>query len=495
MPNKQTLKEVLSPQVAFLVGLAITLVLSLVGLTHQTHAESSMDTYTDNAGGQQQMRIVKASGKNRPAIVYVHGGGWAVDGGTFNPAAQNEAAKQGYTSFRIKYRLMPGGVYEQLQDVLRAIQHVKKNASKYGINPNKIAIMGDSAGGSLTVRAAATGKSGAAAAVGLSAPTNAFRDLFNSWRGFADGMFHSRCIGEYFPPFTMDVINFFNGESGDTLRKLGSGQALSAAESSALLTQSLKLADIVITDLPSTVDKLDKAANDFGVSAKATDGNGNEVSIGSNTSTGTDKPSQSDVKAKLSNLNTSDLEKIGTAIYQFNRTAQNIQNNQATSDDVLQTLSVIKQGIDDIVGAQNSISQEKANAGKNTQQLSDLQPDQPLVTKDPSSTTATSTSSASVSINPQQISASKIAQCIDDFIQMSPALFASPRTPPTLLVNYTTDELVNPQDAYQMRDKLRSMGIRSEVFMKKGQGPLSHLGYEPWVEKPVYKFLKSVLRP
>lgn len=248
MLNTKNLKQLLTPQFIFLAGLLTILGLSLFALSVETRAESTVDTYTDNAGGQQNMRVTKASGERRPAIVFVHGGGWATDGGTFGPDFQNRAAKWGYTSFRINYRLMPGGVYEQLQDVMRAVKHVRDNADQYNIDPNRVAIWGDSAGGSLTVRAAASGKSGAAAAVGWSAPTNAFRDIFNSAPGFIDGLFHSRCFGEYLPPFTMDAINFFNGNRS-VLEKLASGAPLSQDQSARLLSDSLRLSGIVIEQL------------------------------------------------------------------------------------------------------------------------------------------------------------------------------------------------------------------------------------------------------
>ncbi len=442
-------------------------------------ASGATNYYIDNAGGKQSMRIKKAKGDKRPAIVFVHGGGWAVDGGTFDPAFQDAAAKQGFTSFRIKYRLMPGGVHEQLQDVLRAVRHVKANAAAYNIDPNKIAIWGDSAGGSLTVRAAATGKSGASAAVGWSAPTNAFRDLFNSWKGFADGMFHSRCVGEYFPPFTMDVINFFVGNQA-SLNKLASGKALSPQESSALLNKSLQLSGIVLTDLPATFGKLDKAANDFGVTYN-----------GKDTDTKAEAPlSQDELEKKLANLNPEQLMELGTAIYEFKRMADS--GALGSDDSTLNTISVISQGLGNIISAQDTVAQTKTNSGNNTI-VSDASMSGGALT-DVGKSLITGGDISSIGINPQQISASKIAQCMDDFVQLSPALTASPRTPPMHLVTYAHDELVNIQDAYQMRDKLRSMGIRSEVYVMKHNKSVGHLGYHPEAKAPSFRFLKSALK-
>lgn len=488
MLKTKNLKQLLTPQTLFLAGLVAILGLSLFALSLEARADSTVDSYTDNAGGQQNMRVTKAEGDNRPAIVFVHGGGWATDGGTYGPDFQNRAAKWGYSSFRISYRLMPGGVYEQLQDVMRAVQHVRDNASKYNIDPNRVAIWGDSAGGSLTVRAAASGKSGAAAAVGWSAPTNAFRDLFNSAPGFIDGLFHTRCFGEYLPPFTMDAINFFNGNSS-VLQKLASGAPLSQGEGARLLSESLKLGGIVIEQLPATEGKLKKAANDFGVTIN------DEALAGDSVSDPTKTISEGEVKDKLLKLDAKGLEKIGTAIYEFERAT-----NSSSSDveKTAATVSLIKLALTQLSDIQGKIVQEKAAEGTKTD--GEGTNDKPDLALTPSDSPLISNGGGSnsggggglVSINPQQISASKIAQCIDDFIELSPALFASPRTPPTFLAVASNEELVNAQDAYQMRDKLRSMGIRSEALVLPGN---HHMGYDARAEVPSFQFLNSILRP
>ena len=52
--------------------------------------------------------------------------------------------------FTIDYRLAPKYPYPSARvDVESAVQWVKANAKKYKINPNKIALMGESAGGHL----------------------------------------------------------------------------------------------------------------------------------------------------------------------------------------------------------------------------------------------------------------------------------------------------------------------------------------------------------
>lgn len=59
--------------------------------------------------------------------------------------------KQGITAFVLKYRTaLQGNHYPaMIQDLENAIQYVKTNSKNYGIDPNKVGVMGFSAGGHL----------------------------------------------------------------------------------------------------------------------------------------------------------------------------------------------------------------------------------------------------------------------------------------------------------------------------------------------------------
>jgi acetyl esterase/lipase len=60
----------------------------------------------------------------------------------------------GVTAFVLKYRLADYGHPAPLQDVLRAIRLVRSQAAKYGVAPDRIGVMGSSAGGHLAATAA-----------------------------------------------------------------------------------------------------------------------------------------------------------------------------------------------------------------------------------------------------------------------------------------------------------------------------------------------------
>ncbi|MBN1569008.1 MAG: alpha/beta hydrolase [Acidobacteria bacterium] len=59
--------------------------------------------------------------------------------------------EQGIAGFVLKYRLGSGGYRHpvMMQDVQRAIRYVRANAGKWGLDPNRIGVMGSSAGGHL----------------------------------------------------------------------------------------------------------------------------------------------------------------------------------------------------------------------------------------------------------------------------------------------------------------------------------------------------------
>lgn len=85
-----------------------------------------------------------------PVMVYVHGGGWyrgAKSRVDFKPGAYNA---RGFAFVSINYRLYPDvAISDQMADVAAAIAWVKNNIAQYGGDPNRIFLMGHSAGAHL----------------------------------------------------------------------------------------------------------------------------------------------------------------------------------------------------------------------------------------------------------------------------------------------------------------------------------------------------------
>lgn len=113
------------------------------------------DVVYGEAGGQKLLLDVyqpTVEGKNRPAIILVHGGGWS--GGDKKEFADlgKGLAGQGYVAFSIDYRLATAEANKypaQLDDTQRAVRWIRANADKYGVDPKRLGAVGDSAGGHL----------------------------------------------------------------------------------------------------------------------------------------------------------------------------------------------------------------------------------------------------------------------------------------------------------------------------------------------------------
>ncbi len=100
---------------------------------------------------------VPDAGRGRPAVVVVHGGGWRSGTRGEFPAWNAWLAERGYVVFDIDYRLSPPPSWQEAPgDVRCAVGWVKENAVRYGVDPERVALMGRSAGGHLALLAAYT---------------------------------------------------------------------------------------------------------------------------------------------------------------------------------------------------------------------------------------------------------------------------------------------------------------------------------------------------
>ena len=91
-----------------------------------------------------------------PAVVIAHGGGWeAGDKVTYVSPVFGPLARAGFAWFSIDYRLTP---YvrnaEQLEDLREAIRYVRSHAASFHIDPNRVAVLGESASGQMVAEMA-----------------------------------------------------------------------------------------------------------------------------------------------------------------------------------------------------------------------------------------------------------------------------------------------------------------------------------------------------
>jgi len=112
---------------------------------HKSSAEE-LDLYVPTS------RPVPAGGLG--LVVYVHGGGWLAGQGdkanAFSLTVRNLVLSFGYAIASVNYRLSnEAHLPAQIQDVKSAVRWLRAHAGQYGYNPNRIAAVGDSAGGQL----------------------------------------------------------------------------------------------------------------------------------------------------------------------------------------------------------------------------------------------------------------------------------------------------------------------------------------------------------
>ncbi|BCI55100.1 calcium sensor EFh [Mycolicibacterium litorale] len=96
---------------------------------------------------------VPVPGRRAPVIVYAHGGGFV--GGVKEMGPWASLPAKGFAVASIDYRLSGEARYpDPIDDVLAAIAWVRANAGSYGLDMDRIAGWGSSAGGYLMARAA-----------------------------------------------------------------------------------------------------------------------------------------------------------------------------------------------------------------------------------------------------------------------------------------------------------------------------------------------------
>jgi acetyl esterase/lipase len=121
-------------------------------------------TYCNPDGIAQKMDVLypkTLADQPMPVIVYVHGGGWTSGDKSSVELLDNPAmAMLGYVLVSLNYRLAPQYKFPaQIIDVKCALRHLRANAEQYKIDPNKIGVMGASAGGHLVALLGTTDQS------------------------------------------------------------------------------------------------------------------------------------------------------------------------------------------------------------------------------------------------------------------------------------------------------------------------------------------------
>jgi acetyl esterase len=159
-------------------------------------------------GGRIPLRLYRSAGvrPGGPALIWFHGGGFVVgDLESHDSACRRLAHALDATVIAAHYRLAPEHPFPaSWDDALAVFDAVRARATEFGIDPARIAIGGDSAGGNLSasVALARRGKSGPALQILLYAATD-FTGSFPSRRQFAEGYVLDDQLIAYFSDHTI----------------------------------------------------------------------------------------------------------------------------------------------------------------------------------------------------------------------------------------------------------------------------------------------------
>jgi acetyl esterase len=128
---------------------------------------SKQDITYSGPAGDLPARVYTPEGapkaeRGLPVIVYFHGGGWVIaDLDTYEPSALALARKANAIVVSAEYRLAPEAKFPaQHEDAVAAYAWVLANAQKFGGDPTRVAVAGESAGGNLAFHVAAASRDG-----------------------------------------------------------------------------------------------------------------------------------------------------------------------------------------------------------------------------------------------------------------------------------------------------------------------------------------------
>ncbi|KAG8580987.1 hypothetical protein GDO81_007509 [Engystomops pustulosus] len=135
-------------------------------LTYAEHTEPASDNnviITDTSFSDVPVRLYIPKGQSstlRRAIMFIHGGGWCLGSATMKPYDQlskQSSHKLNAVVVSINYRLAPKFHFPiQYDDVYKVVKFFmqEKVLEKYSVDPKRIAVSGDSAGGNLAAAVA-----------------------------------------------------------------------------------------------------------------------------------------------------------------------------------------------------------------------------------------------------------------------------------------------------------------------------------------------------
>lgn len=108
-------------------------------------------SYREHGDTSLQLDIYRPNNEDLlPAVLIVHGGGWETGSRQMERPFAKRLAERGFVAVPVSYRLGESGRFPAaIHDLKGAVRWLRGNADKYHIDPQRIAVVGGSAGGQL----------------------------------------------------------------------------------------------------------------------------------------------------------------------------------------------------------------------------------------------------------------------------------------------------------------------------------------------------------
>lgn len=107
--------------------------------------------YAEPANERQMLDVyAPANARNAPVVVWIHGGGWQAGDKTSVQEKPAAFVKHGFVFVSVNYRLLPNvDMGTIVRDVAKSIRWVHDHIAEYGGDPQRLLVMGHSAGAQL----------------------------------------------------------------------------------------------------------------------------------------------------------------------------------------------------------------------------------------------------------------------------------------------------------------------------------------------------------
>jgi acetyl esterase/lipase len=139
----------------------LTLIVLVSLLSPLAHSADEVQSILDVPYGNDELQRLDiylpkpvAGASKRPAVLWIHGGGWAEGDKRQGPNSISVLSSlltaRGFVAVSCNYRLRPKHIHPaQVDDVQRVVRWIRANADKYQVDPDRIGAVGISAGGHL----------------------------------------------------------------------------------------------------------------------------------------------------------------------------------------------------------------------------------------------------------------------------------------------------------------------------------------------------------